>query len=482
VSSPLSPCLPDQQPTQSPPPARWSELLAGRNVVRNLVLAGGTALHATNVFIVTTLLPSIVHDIGGLSLYAWNTTLFVVASVVGSASSAQLLRALQPRLAYVVSTAVFTFGALLCALAPSMPIMLLGRLIQGLGGGWLVALSYAMIRLLFRPALWPRAMAIVSAMWGIATLVGPAVGGWFAHVDAWRWGFGAVAPFGFIFALLASFILPRQGDEAIRLTQRLPRNQLALLTAAVLAISLGGLAKGVAGQAAGLIGGSALLGVLAWRERRKEGRLLPHGAFDLRQPLCLLYLMMGMLVCAVSPEIYVPYFLQELNGMTPLGAGYLTATMSAGWTLGSMVSSGFFERRIWIPIASGPLCQIVALVALAIIVPLLSETGVWLRWPTGAGLFLLGLGVGICWPHLLSQVLERAPKGEGNIAASSITTIELMAIAIGSSLAGLIVNAAGIDRTAAADGAHLAAIWLFALFALVPLLAVLAAVRLLRQR
>src|SRR3546814_15534332 len=69
----------------------WSELLKGRNGLRSLALAGGVAVHAVNVYIVTTILPSVVGDIGGLEYYAWNTTLFVVASILGSALSPQFL-------------------------------------------------------------------------------------------------------------------------------------------------------------------------------------------------------------------------------------------------------------------------------------------------------------------------------------------------------------------------------------------------------
>ena len=122
--------------------------------------------------VATTILPSVVQDIGGLDLYAWNTTLFVVASILGSALSARLLGGYGARSAYLVASLFFIAGAALCALAPSMPVMLAGRTVQGFGGGLIFALSYAMINLVFEQRLWPRAMALISAMWGIATLVG----------------------------------------------------------------------------------------------------------------------------------------------------------------------------------------------------------------------------------------------------------------------------------------------------------------------
>ena len=146
--------------------ASWADLLHGANALRSIALAGGVALHAINVYIVTTILPSIIKDIGGLEYYAWNTTLFVVTSIVGSALSARLIQAWGPKAAYLLAVAVFSAGSVVCALAPSMPWMLAGRSIQGLGGGVLFALSYALIRIVFDAALWSRAMALVSGMWG----------------------------------------------------------------------------------------------------------------------------------------------------------------------------------------------------------------------------------------------------------------------------------------------------------------------------
>lgn len=149
--------------------SRWSDLFSGKNAASAIALSLGVALHAINILVATTILPSVVQDIGGLDLYARNTTLFVVASILGSALSARLLGGYGARSAYLVASLFFIAGAALCALAPSMPVMLAGRTVQGFGGGLIFALSYAMINLVFEQRLWPRAMALISAMWGIAT-------------------------------------------------------------------------------------------------------------------------------------------------------------------------------------------------------------------------------------------------------------------------------------------------------------------------
>jgi len=81
----------------------WGVLFSGKNGIRSVALAGGVGLHAINVYVATTILPSVVKDIGGLDYYAWNTTLFVVASILGSALSARLLQASGPRGAYTIA-------------------------------------------------------------------------------------------------------------------------------------------------------------------------------------------------------------------------------------------------------------------------------------------------------------------------------------------------------------------------------------------
>src|SRR5690554_4538269 len=127
----------------------WSEMLSGRNGLRSLALAGGVALHAVNMYVVTTILPSVVADIGGLSYYAWNLTLFVAASILGSALSPRIIDVLGARKGFLIAISIFAIGTTGCALAPTMPWMLLARTFQGLGGGMLLGLSYSSVRLVF---------------------------------------------------------------------------------------------------------------------------------------------------------------------------------------------------------------------------------------------------------------------------------------------------------------------------------------------
>ncbi|MDY0310286.1 MAG: MFS transporter, partial [Castellaniella sp.] len=117
----------------SSPSASWGALLLGRNGLRSLALAGGVAVHAINMFIATTILPSVVQDIGGLPWYAWNTTLFVAASIMGSSCSPLGIRWYGLRRTFLLALLVFMGGTVICGLAPSMPWLLFGRVGQGLG-------------------------------------------------------------------------------------------------------------------------------------------------------------------------------------------------------------------------------------------------------------------------------------------------------------------------------------------------------------
>ncbi|MDR3083800.1 MAG: MFS transporter, partial [Streptomyces sp.] len=152
------------------PAAGWAALFGREHGPVAVTLAAGVALHAVNVYLAATVMPSVVDDIGGSSLYAWATTIFVFASVLGSAAAAAVLGARGPRASSRFAALLRAAGTTACALAPNMLVLLAGRLVQGLGGGLLFALSYAIVRISLHEALWPRAMALVSAMWGVATL------------------------------------------------------------------------------------------------------------------------------------------------------------------------------------------------------------------------------------------------------------------------------------------------------------------------
>lgn len=454
----------------------WAQLLRGRNAACSAALAGGVALHAINIYIATTVLPSVVADIGGLNLYSWNTTLFVVASILGSALTTRLLGRHGSKGAYAVAALAFMLGSATCALAPNMLVMLTGRTIQGLGGGFLFALSYSMINVVLPERLWPRAMALVSAMWGLATLLGPAIGGVFAELQAWRWAFGFLVPVTAVYGVLVWRLLPEKA-RAEGSANPVAMPQLLLLVGAVLVVSAGSASVDPIWNASGVVVASALMSMLVRLERRAVVRLLPASALSLRSPLLALYLTMGLLVVGMTSETFVPYFLQKLHGQTPLISGYIAALMAAGWTVSEVLSSGWKARGVRLAIINGPVLVLLGMLLLALSMPRSGDESGQALTLICVGLGLVGFGIGLGWPHLLTQVLVVTPVRDQDCAGASITTVQLFATALGAAFAGMIVNLAGLGDPGDAQGISAAATWLFGLFAFAPLAGIVTAVR-----
>jgi MFS family permease len=452
--------------------ASWKELVRGENLPRSAVVGGGIVMHAVNVFIVTTIMPSVVHEIGGLRFFAWNTTLYVVASLLAGATASRILGRLGARRSYRLALGLFALGSVGCALAPTMPALLAGRFVQGLGAGMLSALGYTMVRLLFPERLWSRALSITSAIWGIATLLGPALGGVFAQWGAWRAAFWMLAGLAPLLVILVERSLPAHvGAAAPR--GHLATGSLALLAGSVLCVSAGGMAGRTASAAAGVALAACLLGWFVRRERRGRAengsRLLPTGACNPATELGATYAAMLMLLVGMTAEIFVPYFLQTLHGATPLLAGLVSSLMSGGWSVGALASAGASPGGARTTLRAGPLALAAGLGGLCLLMPM--EGGWAVIAPIGLCLASVGLGIGMCWPHLGARVFHFAPESERALAAASITTVIMVGNAFGSALGGMVTNLAGLTAPGGVAGASAASAWLFGLFVACPLLA-----------
>ena len=209
------------------------------------LLAGGVGLYATNEFLTISLLPSTVADIGGQRFYAWVIAVYLVGSVVAATAVNPLLIRFGPRASYLLTLAVFGVGTVGCALAPNMELLLVARTVQGAAGGMLAGLGYAVINAALPNWLWTRASALVSAMWGVSVIVGPAMGGIFAQFGIWRWAFGSLAIMTAAMAALVPAHCP-PGNTVSRSRGTIPRIplwSLLLLGVAALAISVAGVQR-----------------------------------------------------------------------------------------------------------------------------------------------------------------------------------------------------------------------------------------------
>ncbi|MEA1650817.1 MFS transporter [Nitrospirillum sp. BR 11164] len=452
------------QPLAQPPAVSVFQLLSPKLLPATLMLGGGVTLFAVETYVTATVAPSVVRDIGGLELFAWVTTLYVAAAVLGSLFVALRPRSLGLRGVYTVGALVFSAGSLVCGLAPSMPVVLLGRTVQGLGAGMLSGLAYAFIRHAYPEPLWRKASTLYAAIWGVATFLGPTAGGLFAEGSAWRWAFFILLPPALLMAASAPRLLPRVADE--RADARTPLAQIGLLLAAVLLVSTAGTEERGDLKAGLLAGSLALFAAMLVVERRAPVRLLPQGAVLLGQPIARLYLIMFGLIVTVSSDVYIPYFLQTLHGVAPLASGYLVALVALGWTLTAFFTGTLSGGRAVLAISAGCALEAGATLALA---PILGGSDPWdgpmTLLPAILAMLAMGGGVGLCWAHLVAGVLKRAGEAEQDKASAAIATMQSLGGALGAALSGVIANSAGLVDPGGIAGSQAAAHWLFLLMA-----------------
>ena len=433
---------------------RWRDLLGPRNLGAAAVLAGGVALYATNEFLTISLMPSAVADIGGRRFYSWVTTVYLVGSVVAATTVSTVLTRWGPRRSYLMALSMFGVGSLGCALAPSMAALLVGRTVQGVAGGLLAGLAYAVINTALPAVLWTKASALVSAMWGVGTLVGPAAGGLFAQYGSWRWAFGVLVVMVAGMAVLVPLSLPAQpGAPASLVHRRIPVWSLLLLGVAALLIS-----------AAGVVRDTAMV-----VDRRVSASVLPPSVFG-AGPLKWVYATLGVLMAGTMVDMYVPLFGQRLAHLTPVAAGFLGAGLAVGWTAAEISSASLSRDRIIRRVtAIAPVVMAAGLALNALTQRQDASAGYVAVW--ALGLVMSGVGVGMAWPHLSAWAMSKVDDpGEGPVAAAAINTVQLMSAALGAAVAGVVVNS--VD-----SGGATAARALFTTFAVLVAVGTVAAAR-----
>lgn len=460
-----------EQTAAAPNASSVFRLFLPEHLPATLMLAGGVTLYAVESFITATIAPSIVRDIGGLELFSWMTSLFVAAAVLGSIFVAMRPRGIGLRFVYVIAALVFGVGSLIAATAPSMPVVLIGRAVQGLGTGALAGLGYAFIRFVYPEPLWPKASTLYAAIWGVATVIGPTLGGLFSSGNNWRYAFIVLVPLGLLMAVLAPRLLPEVEDD--RDQAKTPVAQIGLLLAAVLMVSAAGAIETTGAKAALIAASVIAVSSMLVVERRSRNRLLPSGAVTLSRPISRVYLTMLAMTVVIVSDVFIPYFLQTLHGVRPIASGYLVALVALGWTFGAFFSSSFTGRRAYAAIVAGCLIEAAATAALAVFLARDNPAGhMLLIMPAAISMFLMGSGIGLGWAHLVAMVLRLVADNEQDKASSAIPTMSSLGSAFGAAFAGVIVNSAGLVDPGGVAGALSAAHWLYLLMALPAVLAI----------
>lgn len=450
----------------------WAQMVAPGRRGAVTVLAGGTLMFAIDTYVTASLLPSAVAEIGGASFYAWPTTLFLLSAVVASSLTSRVLATVPAARAYLVALGVFALGALVDALAPSMAVLLAGRVVQGLGGGLLAAMGYALIRVTLPRTLWTRGSAVIAAMWGVALIVGPGLGGVLAEAGQWRWAFGALVIGSLVIAAIVPSALRRA--RAPISPGPFPVGSVLLVGAAAAVLSVAGLAATPLVAGLGLLLALALLVLFVVHERRTSAAVLPRATFRPGSPLRWIYGLMAVLVGVSGVEAFVPLVGQQVAGLTPVLAGFLGVALGAGWVLGEMVSASAGRARP--RVLAGPVLLAAGTVLVAVSLLTLEGTVGVVLW--AVGLLAGGAGIGTAWPHLAASAIGGADPSPGSGAAqdeseadkasAAVTTVQMLAVSVGTALGGVGLALGGTDPLASAR-------WLFATFAIVAVVGALAA-------
>ena len=452
----------------------WRAMLRPAWLPAVSVLVGGVLLHSMNVLMLATVLPSIVEDVGGATLMSLPTTLFLASSIVAACCTGYINAVVGARRAFATGALIFGLGALVCALASTMAHVIIGRFVQGFGGGLLAAMAYVLVRSTFPEMIWTRAITLLSGAWSMSILFGPLLGGAFATYGNWRGAFYAVTALACVLAVVAVRALPRTltGHGA---RPRVPGLRVALISAAIFAISAAAASPVATVQAALFVAAIGGLALMLFIDRRAATPLLPRDAFSFNT-MTGIGLWLALLISAsFSPlQLFVPTFLQVLHGLDPLAAGYMVAGGSLGWTVASIVVAGASPPWVARLLVMGPLAMAVALFGLAGLLPL--KPFVLSIGP----IILLGIGIGSTWAFTAQRVMSGARKGEETVAASSVATVQQAGGALGAALAGLIANLAGLSGGLTVADVTAAAYWVPACFIAIALAATAAGIRLTR--
>lgn len=433
---------------------RWSELLGARYRVATVMIALGILLNAINFFVFSSLAPSVVRDIGGLELLPWATTLYVVCSIVSTAAGGLVRAHIGARRALTIAIFGFAAGSTGIGLAPSMDWLLAARALQGLGAGLLVANSHGLIRDLFPAKSWARLFAAISGAWGIAALSGPLIGGIFAELHDWRWGFFAMVPVCAVFlAMVLRTVTDRPHEERAGLT---PVFRLGLIGLAALLVGATG--KGAHAHEEIALAVCALIVLVAaivW-ERRSATPIFPRDMFRPSTPLgagvsYFFFVSLG----TVATGVYGPYFLQLLHGVPPLVAGYTVTVQSLCWTAAAILFSGLAQGRARIAIVVGPILTGIGCLGTLLFLP---------QGPLPlaiASIGLLGFGIGTAWGHVAKRVFDAAGEADRDRVGSAMPTMQALGLAFGAAAVGVVGDRVGLSGTPDTAVIEAAARWTY---------------------
>ena len=460
--------------------ARWSELLTPALASRVGLVVLGIWLNAADGMVTATIMPSVARDLGGYVWFAWAVVGFQLGCILAAASAGRAARRLGLRRAMILAAGVYAAGCAASAAAPAIGVFLAGRMLQGVGAGWIVGFAYVAINTLFPQRLWSRVFGLGAGVWGVASLLGPLVGGVFAAAGHWRWVFSGFAAQAVLFALAAAALLRPHGRAGAAAAEaaiddkamRAPWRTLVVLALAVLAVAGADVSPSGLAALGFILGGLGLFAVaLRVNGRPGEGLIPRHAARPSTTAGAGYATIVCMSAASAAFNVYGAAILQARYGLSPLTAGYVVAVDAFGWTAAAFVVAGqpLIRHRAFIRAGAG--------------VILAGVTGLSLSIGSGrlalviAAAAVMGVGFGLSWSLLSQRIVRSLPEAERSIAASALPTVSMVGGAIGAALAGAVANLLGLARAFTPERAGALGPALFAAFIPLAALGCLAALQ-----
>ena len=392
-------------------------------------------LSAMDQTIVGTALPTIVGDLGGAAHMAWVLTAYTLAITVAMPVYGKLGDLVGRKNLFLVAIALFLIGSALCGTADSMTQLIIYRFIQGLGGGGLMISSQAITGDLIPPRVRGTYMAPMGAMFGIASILGPIIGGWLTDSVSWRWTFWINLPLG-VLAFVAIAIVLRLPSH--RLTSPIDWWGLVLMNAGAVAIVLmatwGGNQYAWTSPVIIGLGTAGLIcwGLFAYVETRAADPILPWSILTNRTFIvstAVGMLAMGGMIGVMS---YLPTYLQMVYAYSATASGLLLVPITIGMLVSSILSGILVSRtdRYKIYPVLGPL---VAAGASFWLSRLTTTSPVW---QISAATFFMGAGIGMFFQLLVTVVQNAIEARHLGTATSGNNFFREVGVSLGASLIG----------------------------------------------
>ncbi|WP_149787120.1 MDR family MFS transporter [Lutimaribacter pacificus] len=390
--------------------------------------------------IVTTAMPIMVADLGGMDHMTWVITAYLLASTIGAPVAGKLGDLFGRKLVVQIGIFVFLAGATLAGLAQSMGVLIAGRAIQGLGGGGLIVVSMAVVADVLPPRQRGQAQGLMGAVFGVSTVIGPLIGGFLVEALSWHWIFFANFPIGLLALVVLHVALPNvKREKAVKLDVAGAFLLATILSVAVLVSNLGGSvlpwnSAELLGLAA--LGLAALAGFIAV-ERRASEPVLPLSLFANNTFLVVNTVGFMVGVAMFGTITFMPLYLQVVQGVSPAVSGLFLTPMMVGLITSSAGAGRIMSRTgryKWMPVLS------TALLSLAMLSLTTLSAGSSL-WQVALSMVLVGLGLGPVFSIGVAAIQNDIPMHMLGVGTASANMFRLIGGSIGTAAFGALFNA-----------------------------------------